>query len=48
MLTDNIQIINAELKDNKVVSIPTDTVYGLSCKLSKGAVNKVINLKKRL
>ncbi|QIW09283.1 Sua5/YciO/YrdC/YwlC family protein [Francisella sp. LA112445] len=47
MLTDNIQIINAELKDNKVVSIPTDTVYGLSCKLSKGAVNKVINLKKR-
>ncbi|ASG67242.1 translation factor Sua5 [Francisella halioticida] len=47
MLTDNIQIINAELKNNKVVSIPTDTVYGLSCILSKNAINRVINLKKR-
>ncbi|MED7788964.1 Sua5/YciO/YrdC/YwlC family protein [Francisella sp. 19X1-34] len=47
MLTDNIQVINIELKNNKVVSIPTDTVYGLSCKLSKDAVNKVIDLKKR-
>ncbi|API85979.1 L-threonylcarbamoyladenylate synthase [Francisella uliginis] len=47
MLTDNIQVINTELRNNKVVSIPTDTVYGLSCKLSKDAVKKVINLKKR-
>lgn len=47
MLTDNIQTINTELKNNNVVSVPTDTVYGLSCKLSKDAVNKVINLKKR-
>lgn len=47
MLTKDLdKIINEIIKDN-VVSIPTDTVYGLSCNISKDAVAKVINLKKR-
>ncbi|AIT09733.1 translation factor Sua5 [Candidatus Francisella endociliophora] len=47
MLTSDIDKIVFELKTNNVVSIPTDTVYGLSCNISKDAVAKVINLKKR-
>ncbi|WP_150467162.1 Sua5/YciO/YrdC/YwlC family protein [Francisella sp. SYW-9] len=47
MLIKNIQTIITEIENNKVVSIPTDTVYGLSCKLSQNAVDEVINLKKR-
>ncbi|MED7820240.1 MULTISPECIES: L-threonylcarbamoyladenylate synthase [unclassified Francisella] len=47
MLTKDIQAIYTELRNNRVVSIPTDTVYGLSCIISKIAIDKVINLKKR-
>lgn len=47
MLTRDINTIISELENNQVVSIPTDTVYGLSCNISEDAVTKVINLKKR-
>ena len=35
MLTSDIELIIKQLETNNVVSIPTDTVYGLSCKISK-------------
>lgn len=47
MLTKDLDKIISEIINDKVISIPTDTVYGLSCSISKDAVAKVINLKKR-
>nr|WP_234393444.1 Sua5/YciO/YrdC/YwlC family protein [Francisella adeliensis] len=47
MLTRNITTIINELKNNNVVSIPTDTVYGLSCLIKQSSVEKIINLKNR-
>lgn len=36
------------LKNNKIVIIPTDTVYGISCILeSKKGIEKIYNIKKR-
>ncbi|EKM84832.1 telomere recombination family protein [Francisella tularensis] len=46
MLTKDLNKIIGEITEDNVVSIPTDTVYGLSCNISKAAVAKVINLKK--
>lgn len=46
MLTKDLNKIIGEITEDNVVSIPTDTVYGLSCGISKAAVAKVINLKK--
>lgn len=46
MLTKDLNKIISEIIKDNVVSIPTDTVYGLSCNISKAAVAKVINLKK--
>ncbi|MDE4980234.1 Sua5/YciO/YrdC/YwlC family protein, partial [Francisella tularensis subsp. holarctica] len=39
--------IIGKITEDNVVSIPTDPVYGLSCNISKAALAKVINLKKR-
>lgn len=47
MLTKDLNKIIGEITEDNVVSIPTDTVYGLSCNISKAAVAKVINLKKK-
>lgn len=47
MLTKDLGKIISEIVNDRVVSIPTDTVYGLSCNISKDAVAKVIDLKKR-
>ena len=47
MLTNDISLITDELISGNIVSIPTDTVYGLSCNISEDAVAKVINLKRR-
>ncbi|ORU72228.1 Sua5/YciO/YrdC/YwlC family protein, partial [Francisella tularensis] len=47
MLTKDLNKIIGKITEDNVVSIPTDTVYGLSCNISKAAVAKVINLKKR-
>ena len=47
MLTKDLDKIISEIIKGNVVSIPTDTVYGLSCNTSKDAVVKVINFKKR-
>ncbi|MEY8767480.1 L-threonylcarbamoyladenylate synthase [Francisella philomiragia] len=47
MLTKDLDKIISEITSNQVVSIPTDTVYGLSCNISKNAIEKIINLKKR-
>lgn len=46
MLTKDLDKIISEIIKDNVVSIPTDTVYGLSCNISKDAVAKVINLKR--
>jgi L-threonylcarbamoyladenylate synthase len=47
MLTKDLNKIIHELANDNIVSIPTDTVYGLSCKISKAPIDKVIDLKKR-
>ncbi|MEY8766912.1 MULTISPECIES: L-threonylcarbamoyladenylate synthase [Francisella] len=47
MLTKDLNEIISKISDNQAVSIPTDTVYGLSCRISKDAVAKIISLKKR-
>lgn len=46
MLTKDLDKIISEIINDNVISIPTDTVYSLSCSISKNAVAKVINLKK--
>lgn len=46
MLTKDLDKIISEITSNQVVSIPTDTVYGLSCNISKNAIEKIINLKR--
>ncbi|MDE4994389.1 Sua5/YciO/YrdC/YwlC family protein, partial [Francisella tularensis subsp. holarctica] len=46
MLTKDLNKIIGKITEENVVSIPTDTVYGLSCNISKAAVATVINLKK--
>ncbi len=47
MITTTINSIIKSLTNNDIISIPTDTVYGLSCIINKTAVNKLINLKQR-
>lgn len=47
MITTAINTIIKSLASDDIVSIPTDTVYGLSCKINQIAVNKLINLKQR-
>ena len=47
MITTAINSIIKSLANDGIVSIPTDTVYGLSCGINKMAVNKLINLKQR-
>ncbi|MBK2105649.1 L-threonylcarbamoyladenylate synthase [Francisella philomiragia] len=47
MLTKDLNKIISEITNDQVVSLPTDTVYGLSCNISENAVEKIINLKKR-
>ena len=47
MLTSNIDTIISDLSSNKAVSIPTDTVYGLSCTINKNATNQLMQLKHR-
>ena len=47
MLTENINEIISSLKNQNTVSIPTDTVYGLSCIISKKAIENIIKLKQR-
>lgn len=47
MITTSIDIIINSIVDNEIVSIPTDTVYGLSCIINKTAVDKLIDLKQR-
>ncbi|MGQ4001874.1 L-threonylcarbamoyladenylate synthase [Francisellaceae bacterium CB300] len=47
MITTSINTILKSLANNEIVSIPTDTVYGLSCNINKFAVNKLISLKQR-
>lgn len=47
MLTTDIKNIISELSKEKVVSIPTDTVYGLSCLINITSVESIINLKNR-
>lgn len=46
MLTKDLNKIISEITNDQVVSLPTDTVYGLSCNISEHAVEKIINLKK--
>lgn len=46
MLTKDLNKIISEITNDQVVSLPTDTVYGLSCNISENAVEKIINLKK--
>ncbi|MEI7451920.1 MAG: L-threonylcarbamoyladenylate synthase [Candidatus Falkowbacteria bacterium] len=46
-LSDNDLIVNS-LKNNKVVVLPTDTIYGFSCRLnSKSAITKIYKIKER-
>ncbi|KEI34862.1 TsaC protein (YrdC domain) required for threonylcarbamoyladenosine t(6)A37 modification in tRNA [Francisella sp. W12-1067] len=47
MLTKDIDKIIACLMAQEIVSIPTDTVYGLSCIIEPKVVNKLIKLKQR-
>ena len=47
MITTTISSIIKSLASDDIVSIPTDTVYGLSCSINEVAVNKLINLKQR-
>lgn len=47
MLTKDLNLIIDELTANNIISIPTDTVYGLSCCISNIAINKLVNIKKR-
>ena len=47
MITTTISSIIKSLASDNIVSIPTDTVYGLSCSINEIAVNKLINLKQR-
>ena len=47
MITTAVSSIIKSLAANNIVSIPTDTVYGLSCSINKISVNKLINLKQR-
>lgn len=47
MITNDIKLIITNLEQNNIVSIPTDTVYGLSCVIDKIAVKKLIDIKKR-
>ena len=47
MITKAISLIIKSLANDDVVSIPTDTVYGLSCRINETAVHKLINLKQR-
>ena len=47
VITTAIDSIIKSLVNDDIVSIPTDTVYGLSCRINQLAVNKLINLKQR-
>ncbi len=47
MITNNIDTIISDLSKHKVVSIPTDTVYGLSCAINKSAISQLMQLKHR-
>jgi L-threonylcarbamoyladenylate synthase len=47
MITTSINTIIKSIADNEIVSIPTDTVYGLSCTINKTAIDTLINLKQR-
>jgi tRNA threonylcarbamoyl adenosine modification protein (Sua5/YciO/YrdC/YwlC family) len=44
----NPDLIVASLKNNKVVVLPTDTIYGLSCRVgSPAAITKIYKIKSR-
>lgn len=47
MLTKDIHKIIRDIKSDNIVIIPSDTVYGLSCAISRQAVEKLILIKKR-
>ena len=47
MITKDIKKIINSLVKQEIVSIPTDTVYGLSCIINKVAVQNLIKLKQR-
>jgi L-threonylcarbamoyladenylate synthase len=47
MLTKDIDLIISDISSHKVVSIPTDTVYGLSCSINNKSVAELIKLKCR-
>ena len=47
MITSKIDIIISDLSSHKVVSIPTDTVYGLSCAINRSSIAKLMQLKNR-
>ncbi len=47
MITKDIKKIINSLENQEIVSIPTDTVYGLSCMINKAAVQNLIKLKQR-
>jgi len=45
---DNLNLITEYLKNNKVLVLPTDTIYGLSCRSgSAAAIKKIYSIKER-
>ncbi len=45
---DDLALIIRYFKNNKVVALPTDTIYGLSCRVTaSAAIKKIYRLKKR-
>lgn len=42
-----ISLIVSELKNNKVMALPTDTCYGLSAIISAESVDKIYKIKQR-
>ncbi|APC96932.1 L-threonylcarbamoyladenylate synthase [Francisella frigiditurris] len=47
MLTSKIDEIIKDLKENKIVAIPTDTIYGFSCLINESAIKSILSLKRR-
>ncbi|MFZ9035097.1 MAG: L-threonylcarbamoyladenylate synthase [Francisellaceae bacterium] len=44
---DNIEKTINLLQDNKIIALPTESVYGLSCCVNPEAVNRLLKLKSR-
>ena len=47
LISENISLLVKSILDNKVVAIPTETVFGLSCRINTEVISKIVELKSR-